>query len=108
MGLYPDSRHVGIQRTVHKATHQSIDTQATNLVTMNPITLEYLRITVDTGFNLLAPAFAALRKTVAETGGVKEQYFGMADNGKNELLWILSMLQIHGRSLACSVMESNG
>jgi hypothetical protein len=68
---------------------------------MNPITLEYLRITVDTGFNLLAPAFTSLRQKVAKSGGVKEQYFGMVDNGKNELLWILSTLHIYGPWLAC-------
>ena len=57
---------------------------------MNPITLEYLKFSVAKGFDLLAPAFSALRQTVARDGGVREQYFGLTDDGKNDLIWILS------------------
>ncbi|KAE9387400.1 hypothetical protein BT96DRAFT_927634 [Gymnopus androsaceus JB14] len=47
---------------------------------MKPITLEYLAIKVEKGFSLAAPAFASLRQTVVELGGVKEQYYGFTDD----------------------------
>jgi len=56
---------------------------------MNPITLEYLAIKVEKGFSLAAPAFASLRQTVVELGGVKEQYYGFTDDQTNQLLWAI-------------------
>ncbi|KAI0089387.1 hypothetical protein BDY19DRAFT_942174 [Irpex rosettiformis] len=57
---------------------------------MNPITLEYLKFSVAKGFDILAPTFSTLRQAVAREGGVKEQYFGMTDDGKDELVWVLN------------------
>ncbi|KAK7437883.1 hypothetical protein VKT23_007696 [Stygiomarasmius scandens] len=55
---------------------------------MNPITLELLRFTVDKGFNLAAPAFTSLRQTATKCG-VKEQYYGLTDDEKKHLLWVI-------------------
>lgn len=66
------------------------DIQQTDTVGMKPITLEYLKLSVAKGFDPSASTFTALRQAVATDAGVKEQYFGLSDNGKNELIWILS------------------
>ncbi|TCD63341.1 hypothetical protein EIP91_005660 [Steccherinum ochraceum] len=56
---------------------------------MLPILLEYFKFTVSKDFTLASPAFAALRQAVKTSGGVKEQYYGLTDDEKKDLIWVV-------------------
>jgi len=59
---------------------------------MSKIISEVLKFTIKPEtFELDSPTFAKLRSKVVELAGVKEQYYGLAMDTPDKLLWIIRM-----------------